>query len=432
MKRILCLILAALLLLSLVACGGETEEAPKETTYVSKYVSEKGFTELHDKVSWEGINAIPVKKPNMDIDEARQICVDFFRYAKTATWIPDADYGIWADATLDHTDPPKRHLDNGVVYGGLPYISWGTGSIYRLMDFIDEETGVVDVTSAGAEPLYFGNQCANGAYVGFARVINSAAYGITAKMVHKDGFLRLGDYTYADDLKQYTKDYNTTKIISENLEAKGEDVMYEAYALLQHGDGLVYWTTAGHVIMVATDPVVVRGADGRIDPAQSYLTIIDQGTQFYSATGPNGDQYQYQESVDAKKTFLQLLSGNYLPFTFAEWLGTDPIEETEVTFSHQGDTITREQLFGSTVTTNYYLFDIYAQVFDNYGNEVYKVAVRSGRANTRQLSFKPEGEDVDTWGSLDNLSDKREYTVKVYCQIGTGERPVLWEGKLER
>ena len=428
MKKLLCLVLAALLLLSMAACGGETEKAPYETTYVSKFKSEGEFVTVNDPVSWEGINSVPVKQANMDITEARKICVDFLRYAKTALWVPDDFYPIWSDAVL-HTDgsTPDRSMDGGVIYGGLPYISWATGSVYRLMDYIDEETAVVDMERAGRVPLAFGNQCANGAYVGFARVINSANYGVTETMVVKNGFNRLGDYTYSDVLTRYSVDYGTPHIIQEN----GEEVMYEAYAKLKAADGIVYWTTAGHVVLVASDAVVVRDANGKIDPGQSYITVLDQTPTWKTATGAKGDQYTYQANVDEKWNFMKLLSGNYLPFTFAEWEGTDPIEETEFSISHQGDTITMKDVFELKVTSNYYIMDLYLQVFDKWGNEVYKLASRPIKdAGVKEFRFYKAGDNMDSWGDVDSLKAGGDYTAKIYMQLGTGERPVLWEGKL--
>lgn len=432
MKKILLSLLSLLLVattaLSLVACGGEGDKASGEVTYVSKYESGDGFVTVNDPVSWEDINAMPMKKAGMDITEARQVCVDFLRYAKTACWIPNDFYPIWSDATLhDDGSTPDRSMEGGIIYGGLPYISWATGSVYRLMDYIDEETGVVDMERAGRVPMAFGNQCANGAYVGFARVINSADYGITEDMVINKGFLRLGDYFYQDSLTSYSDTYGTDEICAEN----GDQVMYEAYALLKAGDGIVYYTTAGHVVMIATDAVVVRDANGKIDPNQSYVTVLDQTPQWTTATNAAGDQYTYQQNVDAKWNFQKLRNGSYLPFTFAEWQGTDPIEETEVSISHTGDTITIDQLYKLKVTSNYYIMDLYAQVFDSNGSEVFKLASRPIKdAGVKEFRFYKNGDNMDSWGSLDELDSKKEYTVKIYMQLGTGERPTLWEGKL--
>ena len=141
-----------------------------------------------EEIALAGIDALAdyIKSSGMSVSAMRNLCVDFFRYAKSALWTPDEDIQFTRNAAGNQDEMKK-----GVVYGGLPYISWGTGSIYRLMDYVDEDTGVVDIVTGGAKPLNFGNQCANGAYVGFARVINSAKYGVTATMVQQDGFLRM-------------------------------------------------------------------------------------------------------------------------------------------------------------------------------------------------------------------------------------------------
>ena len=426
------LIFALTLLLALCilcACGDKTTntDTPGETTFVSKYTAEGSIQEIKDKLSWEGINSFPIKTANMDISEARKLCVDFFRYAKTARWIPDTYYPIYEKgkpATPD--EQPKRNLDEGIVYGGLPYISFGTGNVYRLMDYMDESNGVVNMEDAGANPLLFGNQCANGSYVGWARVINSAPLIPTSNITEINDFLRLGNYTYPNTLQEYNADYGTDEICRNN----GENTMFESYALLKAGDGIVYFTSAGHVVMISQDAVVVKNDDGTINADESYVLVIDQTPGWEKATAESGDFYTYQRNVDAKWTFRDLYKGNYLPFTFKEWTGEDPIEETEVKFSHTGDTITESLLFSGKVTSIYYIFDIYAQIFDSKGNEVFKIASRTNRSHAKELKFYRAGETVEMWGSLEKLKEDETYTVKIYAQLGTGERPTLWEGTL--
>ena len=429
MKKFFTFFLVILTLASvLVACGGETEKKPGgEVTSVSKYATEGSFAEIKDKISWEAINSFPIKKANMDITEARKICVDFFRYAKTARWIPETYYPIYESGEAEPGEAPVRKLEEGVVYGGLPYISFGTGNIYRMMDYMDEEKAVMNMTVAEEKPMLFGNQCANGSYVGFARVINSAVLKATRYNTETNGFLRVGPYTYPDTLQAFSSDNTTKKVIADN----GDETMYESYALLKEGDGINYFTSAGHIVMIASDAVVVRSDDGKIDPTQSFVTVIDQTPKFLTATAESGDFYTYQANVDAKWTFEDLKKGNYVPFTFAEWLGTDPIEETEISFSHTGETISESKLLSSKVTSNYYIFDIYAEVYDENGSEVFKVASRTSRDHAKELKFYKAGETIDTWGSLDKLKDGETYTVKVYAQLGTGERPTVWEGTLE-
>ena len=433
MKKILytllTLILAAVMALCLIACGGEeTPEArgPKED--VSVYHSGDGYETINDMITWDKINAFPVVHDGMTVEEGRKLVVDFFRYCKTSVWVLDDTYEY--KIREEHTDTIT--LQGGSKYGGLPYIVGGTGSVYRLMDYMDPETGVVDIQRFGANPRYFGNQCSYGSYVGVCRVINSCKYGLTMYMNPMNGFVPVGDYKIRDDVEKFTEDgYNTPVILREN----GEEVMYESYAGLKKGDVIVYYTTAGHVVVIAEDATVVRDGSGKVDPTQSYVQVLDQTATHVSMTNQAGDTFQLEANVDAKWTFQKLFLANYVPYTFKEWTGEDPIESSKTEYSHSGETITLSELYKSKVTANYGVMDLYASVYHSNGKEVYKVAARSNKTSNMELAFsKPTvasvGNGVDAWGSEEELDPSQEYTVKVYAQLTTGERPVVWEGKL--
>ena len=171
MKKLITGILAACILLSLCACGSQ-EPQPTEPAYNFSY------PEINQKLTWDAINAFPVKSENMTEEEMRDLCVDFFRFTKTALWIPDENWNF-----VKTNDGKTDDMYQGTVYGGLPYIPVASGSIYRLMDYIDEETGIVDMTEPMANPKLFGNQCSIGAYWGWSRVINSTKYSWTYEMV---------------------------------------------------------------------------------------------------------------------------------------------------------------------------------------------------------------------------------------------------------
>ena len=415
------------LALALAACGDNAsvppQTEPKETTSVSSYTSAGAYPKAQNMLTWEGINAFPIKSSDMTIDEARSLCVDFFRYSKSALWTPSEDYKVYNDS-----GNVARSVDRGKLYGGLPYVGLGSGSVYRIMDYMDEKTGVVNVKAAGENPRMFGNQCSIGAWWGWARVINSANYSWTKNTTQINDFISLGDFRYDPELKIFTKDYGTDEVCLEN----GLNTMLEAYAQLKKGDGIVYYTTAGHTVMIASDAVVTRKADGTIDPQKSYVTVIDQASTWADASNDQGDLFVQAENVDARWTFMSLYNGDYLPFTYKEWLGQDPIEDTVWTYSHSGDTITKQQLLDSSMECNYSVSDLYASIYDKDGNEVFKIASRVNAAGRKTLAFTPAETThkmVFTWGAWEDLAVDGAYTVKVYAQLGTGERPILWEGK---
>ena len=146
--------------------------------------------------------------------------------------------------------------------------------------------------------------------------------------------------------------------------------------------------------------------------------------------GGVNDQFIYFGKYNNQRTFQKLFDGHYIPFTFKEFIGEDPVEDTEVSCSHTGTTITKEQLFSTKITANYAISDSYAAVYNENGVEVYKVAVRATVPSVFEMTITCDNANKDTtvWGTWDNV--KSGYTVKIFTQLGTGERPTLWEGKL--
>ena len=442
---LLTLLLVAVLAVSLVACsaGDKDKDEPKETLPakkdpVSLYKAE-GFEKstLKNQVSWEGINQFKSTKeiaelyktdPQAAIAEARQVSIDFFNYAKTATWIPSETWEF-----THHDDGTGPDIMNvGEVYGGLPYVGLASSAIYRLMDFIDEETGVVDIYKAGGKnhefQKMFGNQCANGAYQGWSRFINTTDYSGTPRMTLAHEFIPVGPYYYPETTIGWSTEYNTKHVCAEN----GDQKIFESYALMHTADGFVNFTTAGHVMMLAQEPVIVRNADGTIDGNASYCIITDQHVQFENYSHPDGgDQCLAARYINKKNTFLSLFNSGYLPFTYLEWLGEDPIETPEYKFDHEGDSITLSQLYSKKITSNYHIYDIYACIYDAAGNEIVKIGTHNDGASEYTLRFMREGSmQAVVWGDITSLKAGGNYTVKISMQSGTGERPDLWEGKL--
>lgn len=372
---------------------------------------------IRDKLSWDQIRAFPVKSKEMSVVQLRQLCVDFFRFTKTFLWTPDDDFHY-----IRNAKGSEDHMYRGQIYGGLPYIGLGTGNVYRLMDYYDPETGVVDIKAAAKELKLFGNQCSIGSSWGWARVISSAAYTGTPEMVQANGFLRLGPYTYDDSLADFKiSGVTTTQIIAQN----GEDVIFESYACLQPADGLVYYRTAGHVIMCSAAPHVVRNADGTINPEESYVTIIEQAQRWVEMTSTSGDSFLAKNSVDKNMTFRKLVEEAYIPFTYGEFQGTYPIEDTWCEFSHRGDSVTAAQLKAASVTSNFYIADVYAELLDNEGNVTFREACRC-RLTGRKLLELDEAIHPEAW---EPYADGK-HTVRILVQLGTGERPCVYQGML--
>ena len=407
---------------------------------------------IHENLTWEQINSYPIKTTDMTVEEMRQLCLDFMVFNKTFLWTPDQSVKY-----IRNSAGTADEMNQGQIYGGLPYVGVASGNPYRMMDYINPETGLVDMQKAlpllgtkdqlaYTDLKYFGSQCSECVYWAWGRIMNSADYMWTSSAVPNNNFVILGDVAIPAGTASWNKTYGTDECVAEN----GEQTMFESYALLQKADGMVYYTTAGHLIMAYSDPVVVRNQDGTINGDESYIYIIDQAQTWEEATNASGDTYLRKKSVNAKKTFTQLFASSYIPFTFKEFLGTDPIEVTEVSLVKGSTTyakgtvseadrsfratkttnsLTWSNLMASSVTSNYGIVDAYIIIKDNFGNENYKHAVRTDTAGNKNLALEETGEMVTVWETK-ALPSGKTYKAEIVVQLSTGERPTIWNGEL--
>lgn len=423
MKRILPLLLCILMLLPVLAgCKGESLDAPEETKTAEETAKEtkaeaqkKPLPEIpaENRLSAEKIAAFPIANASMSEEELRNLCVEFFRFSQTFAWTPSETwrYTIGSNTTA-------HYMTQGVVYGGFPYLH-GAGNVYRMLEYYDEETGEVNMAEAGKNQRFFGNFCSYGSGWGFSRVINSAKHGLTESMVPANGYIPVGSYKMNMNLKNFPEN-ETVSICNGN----GKNVMYESYALLKPADALVYYTTGGHIIMVSSVHVE-RDAAGAIDGSKSYVTFIDQATNEWDGTLANGKSYEIQGGVDKKYTFSKLFSAAYIPYTFAEFLGTDPVEKGEVKLDTDKTELTLDELIGSTVTANYIISDIFVEFIGADGKTVETKAIRQGYGGILTVNLSKGIFAAGTKKYADG-----NHTVRISAQIGNGEKLPVWEGHL--
>ncbi len=419
MKKIIAFLLCFASVLSLFSCS-KGLSAPISETTAEQNAEEKqkkpSYPEVNDVLTRAKIDEFPIANDDMTLEEKRQLCIDFFRFTKQFAWTPSQNYKY-----IIESSGRSVVLQKGKVYGSLPYVTIGSGNVYRILDYYDEKTGVIDVEKAGADPILFGNQCSIGAFWGWSRVCNKANYTWTQHMTVANGFVRVGPYTYDDSITDYAKGVNTADICAQN----GADTMYASYAQLKPADGLVQYKSAGHVIM-CSGVEVVKNADGTIDPEKSYILYIDQTSGWTEDKQTNGDSYSRQGNVDRKMTFSRLFSATYLPFALPELLGLDPVEPSQVTFSFtEGNTITIDQLKSASVQSNYAISDTYIIILDKDGKQVEYKVVRARKASVKNMSLE-SAVFPTTLGKY--ATD--DYSIRIEAQISTGERPVLFEGTL--
>ena len=425
MKKVLAFFFALIMVLSMFGCAASQEETPVDTTpdTTPLIVWEDDnfpYPKMNNHLTWDDIEAFPLKSADMTIQEMRELCVAFLNFTKTVVYVPN-DYLEFEK----NNNGARDEMVKGQIYGGVPYIGGGgCGNVYRLMDYINPETGVLDMEYIKTRPNLFGNHCSSCTYWAWGRVISSVEHAYTANITHSNGYLRIGPYTY-DDAFNFSSTNTTDMIVAQN----GMDVMFESYAQLHLADGLVnYHSGGGHVIMVTSEPTIVYTSAGKIDPANSYLTITDQHQGWIEYTTEDGDVCQLKANVDKKYTFLSLYENAYLPFSFAEFLGTKGVDETQCSINIEGECVDQFDLFNAKVTSNFGISDIYLSLYNASGREVYRLVTRATEAGTKSLSLAKNATSSFSWGDLESLSG--EYTAKVSAQLSTGERPELYSGKV--
>ena len=334
----------------------------------------------------ERLAAIPMAHPDMTEDELRQICVDFIDLQSEFPYmLPYEVNGYVASQKKD------RILRTGIVHAGTPYITVGSGSLYRIAEFYDEKTGMISPEADYLkDAIYFGNACSGSAAIAWSRVVNSAQLGYTMHMCASRGCIPLGDIKYDFSIpgfvskKRNPDGWSCRRVCDEN----GEQVMFEAYALTKPADGGV---NDGHVRMFTKRPHVVRNEDGTINGDESYVTMGEQvcytANPNHIRIAPDGTHYIAQGCVNINYSFKNLFDTGYIPYTFAEFLGTKKVELAEVSISENKDSYTAEDIKALVLKANYNISDVFFKVTDKDGNVLAKHVYRAREFFYREVIF---------------------------------------------
>lgn len=432
MKRLFCLILAILMTLFMAACaGGGAEETKADTTAATPSLY-AGI--VADPKTWyEEFVSIPIAKEGMTTDELRDICVRQFKANLGFTWTPN----ITMDFTYSLLNKTREiNLPTGIAYSGLCYAAGNKdgatiGNIFKVLNYYDKETGVVDVAAMGDNAMsILSSACAFGAQNAWNRVSNSHNLeAMDSFTIYDSNIILVGPYKY--DPYIYNYDFlgdgrtATNKIIQHN----GMAVMCESLAAMLPADGL-YSSSSYHVMMCSIKPEVVRDASGVINPVESYMHVCEQaaaGTQgnVEVVKQSNGVNLRPLGTIDRKVSFKELLDKGYIPFTLKEFIGEDPVEEgkawvgSKISGYPNGEPLTIGQLAGKQLHGNYNIPCVVVKVKDPAGNELlsYDPCLwTSPRTSSFCLNLK---EAIDAQ-KLTPLADGKN-TIHIYAQLSNGE-----------
>ena len=390
MKKLIALILSILIVFSMVACGNT--EAPPETTELGPEVVEKKDYSRYanivaDPKTWyEEFMALPIANENMTTDELRQLCVDAFKANLSFHWTPNKEISYTYELLDRYSDVV---LPVGIAYSGLFYATGipntSRGNIFKMLNYYDHETGVVDIEAMGNIDIIISNlssACAAGAQQAWNRV--SGTHGIKnmgSYCMYNANIVPVGPYTYQQ--ADYNYKFSSRTASNEIIAKNGNEVMYESLALMLPADGL-YSSSSWHVMMCSSVPVVVRQPNGQINPFESYMLVCEQGAggtknDSYNQDQPNGVAIRMLGTIDKKYTFNDLISKGYIPFTLKEFIGEEPVEPGEAWIGKnekktETTDLSVEQLQSYTAYTNYALCTIKIKVKSPDGTDLVSYA----------------------------------------------------------
>jgi len=436
MKRLI--LWVTLMCLALCSCGGSvtdpaqttatTTTTPSTTLSTAPHQDDVVYEKADDPLTPEKLAAIPIADGTMTTQELRQICLDYIKLSVSCQWVSDGTYYI----VEEDKDNVEKNFTEGKLYGGIPYINMASGNLYRFMEYYNPDTGILDSTGLRTTPDLFATACSGTAGWAWARVINSAEISWTHSINKKHGFVPVGPYQYdfdMDVLWEWGEDgkkiyyYDTKKICKEN----GKQVMFESYAQTHLAD---CYSRTGHVAMAASEPVIVRKADGTIDGEKSYIELAEQGqytkAKFHIRHTSDGTEYRIRGNDGRPFTFQALYEAGYLVHTFGEFLGTDPVEESRASIGHRGDTATPTDLGRGELVANYPISDVFTTLRDSQGRTVLRHVERTTDHFTKSV---PANQFIPV-DKLLSYPANGTYTVEITAQLSTGALVTVYEGKL--
>ena len=369
------------------------------------------------------LDAIPIATPDMTVDQLRRICVDFINLQTEFPYMLEEDVDQFITS-----QKKARKLRAGILHAGIPYISIGSGNVYRVAEFYNAETGTIDKNADILKTdRFFGNACSGSAYMAWSRVINSTKRAYTYEMTEAFGFIPVGPYKYDTSVEvfvPYQKDpdgYCCRTVCNDN----GEQTMFESYAAMKLADGT---TNNGHVRLLTGEPFVVRNPDGTINGDESYLIMSEQTCYTtrpnHVRIDKNGDHYIAQGGVNVKFTFKALFDTYYIPFTFAEFLGTKKVDVATVGVDSDEKLFSADDIAALTLTSNYPISDVFVTVKNNLGEKVYSCVHRSLDFFIKEMKL---GEILPT----DELKPFADHTISIDCQLFNGSKLNALSAKLK-
>ena len=305
------------------------------------------------------------RKTNEELEARRETVIKKMQQITGTQFIYDRDY----DYLIQKKD---THITAGKLYQGMPYANNPTLNFDAFIeDFTTgpDANGVYTVKDILGDTNYvWGNNCADVVYWSWATISSTIECTYTAMFVDKYGLEYVGEYTVAEEELKKNLLVETNDICTRN----GMQTMFESYAMLLKGDGLVFYHPAGGHAIMASEVKVARNPDGTINGDRSVLVYYDQNSGYSQKTGVNNKPVTSSCAYEGTMTFTNVYKDGYIPVTCKELLDESyGIAEESVKDSLTEAQLTKINVGRGFVETNYYVSKAKLEITDENGNVVY-------------------------------------------------------------
>ncbi len=377
------------------------------------------------------------RKTNEELEKRREKVLEKMKLITGTQFRYDKDYNY----SISSKD---MKIDSEKLYQGMPYSNVPTLSFDAFLDFTTgkDDKGVYTVGNIMAnneKRFVWGNNCADVVYWAWSMISTTVDSAVSWEFNERYDCVYVGDFVIEDsDFAEETNGLKDTAVICQR---NREDVMYEAYALMAKGDGLVFYHGGGHVIMVG-EVKVARNKKGEVDGDRSYIKYYEQNAGYSEKNGVNGEKVMSSCGYDVKMTFRSLYSWNYIPITIKELIDEKYTVEKETI----KDSVKKSELNASTVTqgvieSNYFISKAKMEITDKNGNVIYdKIRYRDEKTprsfdmswftmneTAQYMSFTVYNDKLD----FDSIP-AGEYNCKVTVFLATGYSEVVRDFKFTK
>ncbi len=288
----------------------------------------------------------------------RQIVTDYMLKMANTSWVAGEDFSITWKKQGDFK--VNLNFKKGETYYGIPY-SQARASLEQFYMFAKEGE---EFTS----PNYYyeemvGNHCSSSIGLAYQQLIDFPFEGRLMP-----GTARAGILSFVNNLKKPETDAYFTQDI---FDLNGQEKVFEAYASVQSGDIInKIKPGTGHARM-ARSVKVVRGSDGKINPEESIVYCIEQTNEFDKTRTDRITTWW----IDRAYTFQKLWNTKFMPVTLDILHTNTPLKDAYIAFDGSNNAETIRHTVSGTVSSNFPLAYVRAQITDSHGNtvsEIYK------------------------------------------------------------